>query len=311
MTSRERYYWDLTGHLVVPSVLSSDEVAAANEAIDYAVDRMANGTDEESDFLRESAQPRWLHRSLVWTDHTVPFLLMLKQPHCEPFRKMLAAPQIVRRLREMCGEGFRLDGGPFFIGGVIGTPTHMLHGAGEPHKPSVAHHAHNGEIYAGGVTVSYAFADAGPNDGGFACVPGSHKSRYPIPPGLRTMEDDMGCVEKPSVKAGDALIFMNGAQTHGARPWRAAHPRRTVLYMYAGRTAARQGASRWCLAPEKYWDAEIVSGMTSEQRAVMFGPSSSPQTDGPYLDLDQDGRVVVDNDFRQSLKTQSDTFIQG
>lgn len=39
MTSRERYYWDLTGHLVVPNILSSDEVAAANEAIDYAVAR--------------------------------------------------------------------------------------------------------------------------------------------------------------------------------------------------------------------------------------------------------------------------------
>ena len=43
----------------------------------------------------------------------------------------------------------------------------------------------------------------------------------------------------------------------------------------------------------------------------MFGPSSAPQTDGPYLDLDEDGHVVVDNDYRQSLKAQSDTFIQG
>ena len=310
MTPRERYYWDLTGHLVIPDVLTPDQVAAANDALDYVVDRLAHGTNEESDFLRKSAQPRWLNGSLVWTDHTVPFLLMLKQPHCEPFRKMLAAPQIVRRLREMCGEGFRLDGGPFFIGGTEGTPTHALHGADEPHKPYVAHSSQNGSIYTGAVTVSYVFADAGPDDGGFACVPGSHKSRYPIPPDLRTMEDDMGCVEKPSVKAGDVLFFMNGAQTHGARPWRATHSRRTVLFMYSARSAARQGASRWSLVPEKYWDDAIVSGMTPEQRAVMFGPSSAPQTDGPYLDLDEDGHVVVDNDYRQSLKAQSDTFIQ-
>ena len=48
MPPQERYYWDLTGHLVIPDVLTSDEVAAANESLDYLVDQLANGTDEES-----------------------------------------------------------------------------------------------------------------------------------------------------------------------------------------------------------------------------------------------------------------------
>ena len=44
MTDKERYYWDLNGHLVVRNVLTPKEVKAANDAIDYLADRCANGT---------------------------------------------------------------------------------------------------------------------------------------------------------------------------------------------------------------------------------------------------------------------------
>ena len=51
--------------------------------------------------------------------------------------------------------------------------------------------------------------------------------------------------------------------------------------------------------------------MTPEQRAVMYGPSSSPQSDGPYLDVDEGGVVRPDRDWLPTLKTHSDTFVQG
>ena len=159
--------------------------------------------------------------------------------------------------------------------------------------------------------MAYLLTDAGPNDGGFACVPGSHKARYPIPPGVRTTEEDLGCVEKPSVKAGDALFFMDGAQTHGARPWLAAHPRRSVLYKYTCRTAARRGTAITNLEPQMQWDGDVIQGMPAEQRAVMYGPSSSPQSDGPYLQVSDEGVVSVDHAYRPSLKTHSDTFVSG
>ena len=193
----------------------------------------------------------------------------------------------------MCGEGFRLDHGPQYIGGLIGTPRHTLHGAGEPHRPYVAYQNQNGKTYVGGVTVTYHLADAGPDDGGFACVPGSHKSRYRMPDGVRTMEDDRGVVAKPAVKAGDVLFFMDGAQTHGARPWNANHMRRAILIKYAGRTATRQGASLRCIESEKYWDTNVVDEMTPEQRAVMYGPASAPRTDDLYLEVNGEGKVCV------------------
>lgn len=293
MTKKERYFWDLNGHLVVRQVLTPAQVRAANDAIDYLADRCANGSDAESDFLREAAQPRWNGDVLTRTRNNVPFLLQLARPHCDPFRLMISHPRVISDLREMCGEGFRLDHGPQFIGGLPGIPNHNLHGAGNPHRPYVAYHHQNGQTYVGGVTVAYALADAGENDGGFACVPGSHKSRYDMPPGVRDFSDDMGVVEKPNVKAGDVLYFMDGAQTHGARSWQAAHPRRSILIKFASRTSTRQGASIACIDPETYWDREIVDGMSAAQKAVMYGPASAPRTDACNLRVDRAGTVSL------------------
>jgi hypothetical protein len=39
MDARERYFWDLTGYLVVKGVLSKEEVEQANEIVDRYSDR--------------------------------------------------------------------------------------------------------------------------------------------------------------------------------------------------------------------------------------------------------------------------------
>ena len=109
---------------------------------------------------------------------------MLEPPHCEVFRKMLVHPEIVGRLREMCGAGFRLDSGPVFIGGIVGTPIHMLHGAGEPHKPSVSYDARNGTFFAGGVTVAYLLATRDPTMAGSPVYPGATSPVIPSRPDL-------------------------------------------------------------------------------------------------------------------------------
>ena len=43
MDARERYFWDLTGYLVVKGVLSKDEVARANDIVDRYWDRVEVG----------------------------------------------------------------------------------------------------------------------------------------------------------------------------------------------------------------------------------------------------------------------------
>ena len=289
MNDEERYFWDLSGYLLVKGVLTAEELAAANAAVDHCADRIQigepNGGARESEALRGSG-----HRA-IYTD---TLLFQLAQPHCEPFRRMLAHPAVVIRLNEMCGKGFRFDHGPHFIGGVEGTGGLTLHGAGDPHKPYVAYHHQNGKMYCGGVTVSWNLTDVKAGDGAFVCVPGSHKSRFPMPAGVRTCDDDMGVVVQPEVEAGDVLFFMDGAQTHGTLPWRGRErERRSVLFKYASRSSTRTGASMRLADPESYWDEDTVEGMTEEERAVMFGPCST-RRDGVCLTVDEEGVVRVD-----------------
>ena len=207
MDARERYFWDLTGYLVVRNVLTGEELSACNAAIDHCMERMQqspdNGGARDSTALQGTGQ------------QTLPNLLELPHPHCEPFRRLLVHPQVVCRLNTMCGKGFRHDHGPWVSYSPKGTEGLILHGAGEPHRPYVAYHHQNGQFHCAGVTVTWQLADCKAGDGGFACVPGSHKAKFPMPAGVRSCDEPMDVVHQPALKAGDVIFFMDGAQTHG------------------------------------------------------------------------------------------------
>ena len=157
--------------------------------------------------------------------------------------------------------------------------------------PFVAYHHQKGSAFCNGVTVTWNLTDCPAGGGGFACVPGSHKSRFEMPTGARNCDADMGTVIQPEVRAGDVLFFMDGAQTHGTHPWQNDHERRSVP---AGRTAIR--ANLGFASPEIYWEPEIVEGMTAEELAVMWGPFSGGARTVPALICEEDGRVHIEGD---------------
>ncbi|MEE2657181.1 MAG: hypothetical protein VX733_01675 [Candidatus Latescibacterota bacterium] len=223
MTEEEKYYFDLRGHLVVPSVLDADEIAVCIAAIEHHASQIRT-RDVDGGGLA-GGSPTLMGRE---GRQELTGMLGWPEPHCIPFRPLLAHPHVVSRLNIMCG----------------------------------------------------------PEDGGFACVAGSHKSGFPIPYGVKTADEDMGLVEQPSLQARDVLFFMDGAQSHGPMPWQAEHERRSVLFKYASCTATRTGKSRELADPEVFWGEELVAGMTAEERVVMHGPCSS---------LSEGVRLTVEN----------------
>lgn len=288
MTPKERYYWDLNGHLILRGVLTRSELEAANAAIDACSDRINPG--EPDRLSRGSKSLRGLGRpGLRGTQ-----LLNIEKPHCDIFRRLLVHPAVISRLRVMCGAGFRLDHGPQFIGGVKGTSGHRLHGAGAPHKPFVGYNHQAGEPYVGGVTVSWQLAEVIENQGGFACVPGSHKSNFDAPDGVTSCDEHTGTVIQPAARPGDVVFFMDGAQTHGTFPWRNDHERRSILYKFASRTSARTGPTADVAPPDVYWDEEVVDDMTDEQLAVMWGPYSGHGGAVPSLTVGSTGTVDLE-----------------
>ena len=109
-------------------------------------------------------------------------------------------------LVELLGPTFRLD-----ISHAIlmkkGSGKLRLHGGATPHNPSIYYHVQGGKIYSNLLVVSYALRDIGPGEGGFAGVPGSHKSNFPLPDDFRYFSlDPPFCARPPAERGGEVAI---------------------------------------------------------------------------------------------------------
>ncbi len=274
MSAEERYFFDLSGYLVARNALTAEEVDECNAAIDHFAELVSTRSVDKQSLSGDSSALKGVQGRKELTG-----MLGWPTPYREPFRRLLVHPVVVSRLNEMSGKGFRLDHGPLLIGAESGAEGHQLHGAGEPFGPSVCYHQQNGRMYCRGVTVAWQLSDVNEGDGGFCIVPGSHKTREPTPMGVRTVEDHMDLVVQPVMNAGDLLFFAESA-THGTLPWKGANERRSVLYKYASRAAAR--ATGRYFAPESRW-GDWVHDLSPEQRAVLYGPGVHTGNDFPRL----------------------------
>jgi hypothetical protein len=141
------------------------------------------------------------------------------------------AKRAIAEVKELLDPALRLDHcyGIYMRPGSGGL---NLHGGGTPYDRPEYFHFRNGQMYNGLTVVSWALTDVPPGQGGFACIPGSHKANYPCPRPIRTFESNPGCVVQVPMRAGDVLIFTE-ALTHGTQRWTAPFQRRSLLYKYA------------------------------------------------------------------------------
>ena len=277
----EFYFWDLNGYLVVPGVMDEEWLALANEVVDNFQDRVEVGSELSGSSKSQAGTGRPL----------LSGLLDLPDPHNAAFRRMIAHPAVVSRLNWMGASGYRTGGATVFCA-TEGTSGHSLHDGNEPISPSRGYAFKNGRSYCETVTITWQLRDVEPDLGGFACVPGSHKTQFPQPPGVRTCDDTMGLVVQPTLKAGDVLFFMDGGCTHGALAWKNPEPRRGVLIKYQSKNSNWSGG---VIDPQQRW-GDMVEDMSEEQFAVMRGP----ERDGrhhtvPRLEV-RDGQVSVSYD---------------
>jgi ectoine hydroxylase-related dioxygenase (phytanoyl-CoA dioxygenase family) len=116
--------------------------------------------------------------------------------------------------------------------------------------------------------VIWALTDAREGDGGFWCIPGSHKAAFPLPRAIETYEVIPACVKQPSLRAGSVLIFTE-ALTHGTRNWSADHERVALFYKYSPAWMADQATDRR--------PASILARLSPEQARFL---SSEARTAG-------------------------------
>jgi hypothetical protein len=250
MTEKERYLFDLQGFLVVPDALTAAELSDLNAEYDKQV---------AAHVKPDAAHHRFTHL-LPWS---------------KAYRNLIDNPRILPYLTELMGEDFRLDHDYSDVirrhDGPNGT---RLHGGGSPFDPCCFFRHQNGRTYSGLTVVAYNIKDVNPGDGGFGCVPGSHKANYPFPgEWLDLHEMQLSFMKAVTGPAGTAIIFTE-ALTHGTLPWTGKQERRTLFYKYS------PGAISW---HAQYYDAGNYDGLTDRQRAILEAPNARYQYRKPGI----------------------------
>lgn len=198
------FLFDLQGYVVLPAVLTGAEVDELNALID------ARGLPEPG----TSLESQLFSGYLGWGP---------------PFRALLDHHRVMPFVRSILGDHIRLDRcyGIRMRTGTRGLPLHG--GKQDVEDDTEFFRVSDGRMLNGVTTVSWALTDMLSGDGGFACIPGSHKSNYGRPQSW-CIEDDVVC--QVPLRAGDVVVF-TGAIAHGTKPWHARHERRSLLFKYA------------------------------------------------------------------------------
>lgn len=276
MNDDERYLFDLTGYLVIKNVLTPEEVARCNEAIDRHADQIKErlgdlSLSDNSPALKGITGRGDLGGMLGW-----------EKPWCDPFREMLAHPKVVPYLHEILGKGYRMDHDPGLITMRKGAEGHFFHGSSGPGFDRHQYYIYqDGRMHCGLTVVSWQLTDVGPGDGGFCVIPGSHKGNIACPKAMRRYEAHQEFVRQITCKAGDVVIFTE-AVTHGTLPWTADHERRSLLFRFSPGNLAYVAGHNW---PES-----VLDELTAAQRAVLE-PPYHVRLNRPVLD--DDGEVEV------------------
>ena len=268
MSEEERYLFDLQGYLVVEDVLTADEVGELNGLLNTCdLWNQPRGQDAPLDY--ETFDERFFHVS---------------PPHCwgRPFLDLLAHPRLAGYLQEILGPQYRYDHGQAMFM-RRGSGSLELHGGGTPWELIGLYRVADGRIRCGLTVVAYALCDVGSDDGGFAVVPGSHKSSFPLPEGFQRPENCGPLLRQIPHRAGSAVIFTE-ALTHGTLPWTAQHERRALLYRYTPGHMAFVGRYRQDGREERGWAYPLPSDaadadLTPELRRLLEPPYVSERAD--------------------------------
>ncbi len=184
-------------------------------------------------------------------------------------------PRVLAVLVAVLGSRLRLDH-EYGIAMRAGDGRGPLHG-GDGGMPGWWYRCKDGVIRTGMASVLIALTDAAPGDGGFCCIPGSHKSGLiaaregddrvgflaAIPDAVRTFAAPADYLIQPALRAGDAVVFTE-ALVHGTQPWSARDQRLALLLKYTpGHCIAAAARSA---GPDPAW-------LSPRQRAMLAAPA--------------------------------------
>lgn len=262
MTQAQKFLFDLQGFVLVEGVLTDEACDMAIEKIKGRMRPMektpdgydANGTWFSAGGLLEAG---------------------------EPFIQLIDHPKTTAVLKEIIAPDLRLEGAYSFVR-TKGCPPFEMHGGNAGGSVNFRYYVRGGRIYTGLTVISFALQDVSPEDGGFACIPGSHRAEFGLSAEerKRLFSFDGSLVQTVPSPKGSAVIFTE-TLAHGAASWQKDEPRYGLFYKYNDRAAI------YHCQEHRRPPAKAFAMMTDEQKCYFnrawqaFGPEGRHHNDVP------------------------------
>lgn len=187
----------------------------------------------------------------------------------EPFERLIDHPSWVNLVRHFCGEEQSYVQGLFIDESIASIRRsgghHPVHSGGFRGALRGAFGFKDGVFRCGQCNIIVALTDVGEGDGPTMVVPGSHKSHFPHP---RTGDYQRGArmdtlegAIPVHMKAGDAVLFVDGLMHGGSSRTNPEGERRVTIYRYG----PLWGTSRFGYE----YSPELLARLTPERRAIL------------------------------------------
>ena len=220
LSEEQRYLFDTFGFLIIENALTKDQVEELRASLRQPT--------EQFDPVEQDEGP--LHWGPVWRS-------LLDLPTITPVVEAMVGNHETRVRYQRLGEPYM----PTFRIDHINVHTHIkqgfqggiLHGGWRGTGGCQFTKYHDGRFYNGLISVSFELYDTHANDGGFCCIPGSHKANLWLPEKWRDLSKGVPYfVKRVPANAGDAIVFTE-ALTHGTLPWEVEETRQTLFYKFS------------------------------------------------------------------------------
>jgi ectoine hydroxylase-related dioxygenase (phytanoyl-CoA dioxygenase family) len=187
----------------------------------------------------------------------------------EPFERLIDHPGWINYVRHWCGEEESYVQGLFIDECIASIRTsgghHPVHSGGYKGAMRGMYGYKNGVFRCGQVNVLLALTDIGEGDGPTMVIPGSHKSNFPHPnAGNYQRGDRMDHLEGAVpvyLKAGDAVLFVDGIMHGGSSRTNPDGERRVTIFRYG----PLWGATRFGYE----YSQALLDRLTPERRKIL------------------------------------------
>lgn len=265
-TPLDDFLFDLRGYLILEKAVEPDLVAELNKAFDNFPPLKPGewwGNAQRRDYTSQTGFE--LHNCVEAG---------------APFERLIDHPGWIQHMRHYCGEEQSYVEGLFIDECIASTRRsgghHPVHSGGWRGALRGAYRHKDGVFRCGQCNIIVALTDVGPDDGPTMVIPGSHKSSFQHPNmGDYSRGDRMDQLEgavQACLKAGDALLFVDGLMHGGSSRVKEEGERRVIIYRYG----PVWGATRY----NYEYSQALLDRLTPERRKILqpIPPHRPPKT---------------------------------